>query len=339
MTRILGAQRGSLALALLAAAATVAVPAPAAAADPAEPSSTLRLMAVGDLMLAGGIGRRIVRDGPGAPWLDVAAYFGSADLVVGNLECTISVRGTPWPKRNRFRAPLAAADSLATAGIDLVGLANNHSLDYGAIAFGDTLQLLGERAIEHVGGGRDLAHARAPAIVERNGLRLAFLGYILPNAGPQPWYPGQWNATKSRPGLAVGTPDTVAADVSAVRTSVDVVVVLFHGGFERRTGQSNQVLDFTNAAVRAGAALVLGSHPNVLQGYHSEGGSLVAYGLGRFVSDRRTGASIDSAILDVTLSAAGVDSFTWIPIVIEGGFPRPARGAEIDRIMARLKPI
>jgi hypothetical protein len=47
----------------------------------------------------------------------------------------------------------------------------------------------------------------------------------------------------------------------------------------------------------------------------------------------------DSAILDVTLSASGVDSFTWIPIVIEGAFPRPARGREIDRIMARLKPI
>jgi len=335
----LRAPLSSLAVALIATVATVAAPAPAAAAGSTASPGTVRLMAVGDVMLAGSIGRRIVRDGPAAPWLDVAADFAAADLVVANLECTISVRGTPWPKRHRFRAPLRAADSLATAGIDIVGLANNHSLDYGVAAFTDTLQLLDERGIGHVGGGRDRARARAPVVVERNGLRVAFLGYILPNSGPEPWYPPQWNATQSRPGLAVGTPDTVTSDVAHVRASVDAVVVLFHGGLEHRAGQSDQVREFTSAAVRAGAALVIGHHPYVLQGYHSEGSSLIAYSLGRFVSDRLPGPSRDSAILDVTLSAAGVSSFSWIPIVIEGGFPRPAVGAEIERIMGRLKEL
>jgi len=330
--------RHSLALAVIATVATFATPALAAPGTTASPG-TVRLMAVGDLMLARSIGARIVRDGPAAPWLNVSADFATADLVVANLECTISVRGTPWPKRHRFRAPLRAADSLVTAGIDIVGVANNHALDYGVTAFKDTLQLLDQRGIGHVGGGRDRAAARRPVIVLRNGLRIAFLGYILPNYGPKLWYPAEWDATQSRPGLAVGTPDTVTADVTDVRASVDVVVVLFHGGLEHRAGQSDQVLDFTRAAVAAGAALVIGHHPYVLQGYHREGSSLIAYSLARFVSDRLTDLSRDSAILNVTLSAAGVSSFSWIPIVIDGGFPRRAIGAEIPRVMARLKPL
>jgi poly-gamma-glutamate synthesis protein (capsule biosynthesis protein) len=176
-------------------------------------------------------------------------------------------------------------------------------------------------------------------ILERNGLRVAFLGYILPNAGLKPWYPGLWNATKSRAGLAVGTPETVAADVASALASADVVVVSYHGGMEHRAAQSAQVLQFVQAATSAGAALVIGHHPALLQGYRSEGTTLDAFSLGRFVSDRGTWSSRDSAILDVTLSTAGVESFSWIPIVIERGFPRPAQGPEIARIMARLRPI
>jgi poly-gamma-glutamate synthesis protein (capsule biosynthesis protein) len=325
-----------LALAVIAVAVTVALPVGATAAEPTD-SPTVRLMAVGDLMLAGGIGARIVNDGAGAPWLGVAPDLATADLVVANLECTVSSRGTKWPKRNTFRAPVTAADSIVWGGIDIVHVANNHALDYGPTAFADTLRLLDERGVAHVGGGRDRASARAPVILERNGLRVAFLGYILPNAGLKPWYPGLWNATRSRAGLAVGTPETVAADIASVLASADVVVVSFHGGMEHRAAQSAQVIQFAQAAISAGAALVIGHHPALLQGYHSNGTTLEAFSLGRFVSDRGSWPSRDSAILDVTLSAEGVQSFGWIPIVIEQGFPRPAKGTEVDRIMARLK--
>jgi len=99
-------------------------------------------MAVGDVMLAQTIGKRIKSNGLLAPWKGVVDYFDQADLVVANLECTISTRGTPWPKVYTFRAPPRAAASLAAAGIDVVSLANNHALDYGVTAFEDTLDLL-----------------------------------------------------------------------------------------------------------------------------------------------------------------------------------------------------
>ena len=309
---------------------------PRARAEAPGSAPSVRLMAMGDVMLARSIGRRIVADGPLSPWTRVMGYLDQADIAVANLECTISWRGTPWAKRHTFRAPPRAADSLVAAGIDVVSLANNHALDYGVTAFKDTLDLLDERGVAHVGGGRSRLDAHAPVIVERNGLRIAFMGYILPNSGPQPWFPPQWAASQSRPGLAIGTPQLVAAEIAAIRPSVQVVIVIFHGGLEYRARPSSQVRDFTRAAVNAGAALVLGHHPHILQGYHHSGGTLIAYSLGNFVFDYFTGRPNDSAILDVTLTADGVASLGWIPIVIERGFPRPAVGAEVGRILARL---
>jgi poly-gamma-glutamate capsule biosynthesis protein CapA/YwtB (metallophosphatase superfamily) len=293
-------------------------------------------MGVGDVMLAQSIGRRIVKKGPLAPWKKVVSYFNQADLVVANLECTISTRGTAWPKTFTFRAPLAAADSLVAAGIDVVSLANNHALDYGIPAFEDTLALLEQREIGYAGGGRDAAAAHAPLIVERNGVSMAFLGYVLPFSGRPAFNTRQWAAGADRPGLALGTPEVVAREVAAVRNSVDVVVVMYHGGIEYSRGPSRKVRDFANAAVGAGAELVIGHHPHVLHGYRLGERTLIAYSIGNFVFDYFTGRMNDTAILDVTLSADGVESVDWIPVVIQRGFPRPAVGAEIPRILRQL---
>lgn len=294
-------------------------------------------MAVGDVMLAQTIGKRIKSNGLLAPWKGVVDYFDQADLVVANLECTISTRGTPWPKVYTFRAPPRAAASLAAAGIDVVSLANNHALDYGVTAFEDTLDLLDRNGIRYAGGGRDEAEAHAPLIVERNGLRIAFLSYVHPFFSLPHFHPRQWAAGPDKPGLVVGTPEMVAREVAAVRPRVDAVVVTLHGGGEFYRGPTAKVHRYVDAALGAGATLVIGHHPHVLQGYHYEARTLVAYSLGNFVFDlhERRRAN-ESVILDVTLSARGVISVNWIPIVIENGFPRPARGSEIDHIMAQV---
>ena len=303
----------------------------------AESSDVVRLMAVGDVMLGQSIGRRIVRNGPEAPWRRVQDYFDEADLVIANLECTISRRGTPWPKDFTFRAPPAAARSLATAGIDVVSLANNHALDYGVTAFEDTLALLDQHGVGHVGGGRDVSDAHAPVIIERNGLRVAILGYVLSFAPEGGFHMRRWAAGPATPGLAIGKPDVVAREVAAARLSADVVVVIVHGGREYSSGPNRKMRDFAHAAVDAGAAVVVGHHPHALQGYERGQDTLIAYSVGNFVFDYFTGRPNDTAILDVTLTADGVRSVDWIPAVIERGFPRPAVGAEIQRVLGRLR--
>jgi poly-gamma-glutamate synthesis protein (capsule biosynthesis protein) len=332
------------ALSLLVTFVMAATAGPAVAAMPIEtltdtptPAGTIRLMVVGDVVLAQSTGRRIIKNGPGAPWSKVAGLLDQAELLMINLECPISARGASWPgKKYTLRARPTSADALPAGGVDVANLANNHTLDYGPIAFGDTLAALDDRGIGHVGGGLDEAAAHAPLILERNGLRVGFLGYALYFA---PGTRSQWVAGPNRPGIAAGTPEIVSREVKELRPLVDVIVVTFHGGRTNSARPDRTVREFTRAATAAGAALVVGHHPHVLQGYSRVGNSLVAYSLGNFVFAYFSGVQNDSAILDVTLSAAGVDSFTWIPVVIEGAFPRPAKGAEINRIMARLKPI
>ncbi len=297
-------------------------------------------MAVGDVMLGQSIGRRIVSKGALQPWRFVKPIFDQADLVVANLECTISDRGTAWPKTFTFRAPAPeAADSLVAAGVDVVSLANNHAIDFGIPAFEDTLDLLDERHIGRAGGGRDHAEAHAPLVVEQNGVRLAFLGYVLPFSGRPAFNTRQWAATELKPGLAIGTAEAVARDVAAIRDVVDVVVVMVHGGVEYTRAPGKQMRSFAQAAVDAGAQLVIGHHPHVLHGYRLDGNTLIAYSVGNFVFDYFSGRMNDTAIMDVTLSADGVESVDWIPAVIRNGFPRPATGAEIDRILGQLPQI
>jgi poly-gamma-glutamate capsule biosynthesis protein CapA/YwtB (metallophosphatase superfamily) len=311
---------------------------PGASAARAEdpPSPTVRLMAVGDISLGWEVGRRIVRHGLD-PFRYVETYFDQANLVMGNLECVISTSTYRWPKKTiHLRAPLAAADTLSMAGIDVLNVANNHALDFGVSGFEDTLARLDERQIGYVGGGGDYDAAHAPLIVEVNGLRIAFLGYVLPFSGLTNFRTKMWAAHADTPGLAMGKPDVVAADVTAARARADVVIVTFHGGAEYRHHPNRQARLFATAAIDAGAALVVGHHPHVLQGYRSSGSSLIAYSMGNFVFSRFTGRSNDSAILDVTLGAHGVEAFSWIPIVIVNGVPQPAGGADARRIMGEI---
>jgi poly-gamma-glutamate capsule biosynthesis protein CapA/YwtB (metallophosphatase superfamily) len=308
--------------------------------DPPAPDPTLsvRLMAVGDLMLGWEVGRKIVKKGPAAPWAGVKQYFDKADLVVANLECVISTRGNPWPsKLIHLRTPLAAADSLVAGGIDVVTVANNHALDFGRDAFGDTLAALDSHHIAHAGGGSDAAAAHAPTIVEKNGVRIAFLGYVLPFSSRTTFNTREWEAGVNRAGLAIGTPDSVSHDVALVRDQVDVVVVMVHGGVEMSGRPSTKQRNFARAAIDGGASLVLGHHPHVLQGYMKRGDTLVTFSLGNFMFARFDGAANDSAILDVTLTQSGVMSLQWIPVLIDrGGIPRPATGADAQRILKRL---
>jgi poly-gamma-glutamate capsule biosynthesis protein CapA/YwtB (metallophosphatase superfamily) len=294
-------------------------------------------MAVGDLMLGWEVGRAIVKKGPAAPWVRIKSTFDQADLVVGNLECVISRQGEPWrSKLIHLRTPLAAADSLVAGGIDIVTVANNHALDFGADAFKDTLGTLDSHGIVHAGGGMNATAAHAPAIVDRNGLRVAFLGYVLPFSSKTTFNTREWEATANKPGLAIGTPDVVRDDVIAARSLADIVVVMVHGGIEYRTRPNAAQKAFAQAAIDAGASLVLGAHPHVLQGYARRGNTLVSFSLGNFMFARFDGLANDTAILDVTLTPEGVTSVHWIPVINENGIPRPAVGAEIPRIMGEL---
>ncbi len=295
-------------------------------------------MAVGDVMLARAVGTHLLAQ-PGRPFRDVAPVFAKADLVIANLECAISSRGQPVPKTFRFRAPPAAAGVLAAAGVDIAAMANNHAGDYGPVALVDTMSLLDAAGVAHVGAGSNAAAAHAPLIEERNGLRVAFLDYLAFYHDASGWSATDWEAGPNSPGLALGRLTQVAADVRAARMQADVVVVMYHAGIEMVTTPNGIERKIAGTALAAGASLVIGSHPHVLQGTSRGPGTFVAYSLGNFVFDQSRGISNDSAILDVTLTAAGVAAVRWIPVELVNGYPTRATGSVAARILDRLAPL
>jgi len=318
----------------------VAQPTQSEATPPAtDDTGSVRLMVVGDVMLARSIGAAAEQSGPGVVFAGVADQLALADILAVNLECTIATTGTPEHKHYKLRAPPVTADALAMVGVDVAGQANNHSLDYGPDALAETRSLLADRGISVAGAGPDRASAHAPVIIERNGLRIAFLAYVAAFSEVHGFNTKSWAAGPTTPGIAIARPSVIRANVTAALQDADLVVVLMHAGYEGFSTPSGLERRLDRAALDAGATLVVGAHPHVLQGYRLRGNHLIAYGMGNFVFDMTSGTGADSAILDVTLTRDGVSNLHWIPVRLNNGFPVLAYGADARRILAQLRPI
>ena len=280
------------------------------------PTRRLTIAAVGDLMLGRTVGARVVADGPEFVFDDeVASVLRDADLTIGNLETSISERGTPADKGYTFRAPPLTTRALAIAGFDVVSLANNHSLDYGAEALADTFQHLNASGVLAVGAGPNRSAAHAPIVIERNGLRIAVLGLV--DAPPEGDFNREaWEAQPSRPGVAWADEETVIEMVTQADAAADLVVLMIHFGVEFSATPSESQRMLARSAIDAGADLVIGSHPHVLQEVEVYRGGLIAYSLGNFVFDGFDGTANVSAILTVTVTADGVEAWKLIPVEI-----------------------
>jgi poly-gamma-glutamate synthesis protein (capsule biosynthesis protein) len=327
-----------LRVAALTLVALLALPAAAGAVPPPAPEPRVRLMVVGDMMLARDVDARIAREGVTAPFRRVRRITDRADLLIGNLESVITTRGTRQAKTYTFRAPARGARALRKAGFDLVGVANNHALDFGRTGLADTLRNLRRAGVRSMGGGADAAAARAPVILVRDGLRIAFLDRADARLDSNEWPRLRWEATTRRSGLAYARPAELRADVRAARKVADVVVVMLHSGREYASSPTSAQRRVVEAALAGGAALVVSAHPHVLQRGRRSGSTMVAWSLGNFVFDgfATVPGARDSAILDVTLTRTGVASVRWHPVIIRGGFPQPATGADRRRILKRL---
>jgi poly-gamma-glutamate capsule biosynthesis protein CapA/YwtB (metallophosphatase superfamily) len=287
----------------------------------ATPGRRLILMAVGDVMLGRTIGEMIETEGPEAPFLYTAETLRSADITVGNLECPISDRGFTEDKTYAFRAPIAAAESLAWAGFNLVNLANNHSLDYGPEALQDTLAYLAANSIQSVGAGMNETEAYAPVFIEVDGLRVAFLGFVDVHIGRYDY--SQWEAGPDKPGVAWAHEERIRASVAAAKAQADVVVVLVHNGYEFMQSVVREQVTVAQLAIDSGASLVIGSHPHVLQRIDRYQDGLIVYSMGNFVFDNFLFPPNYSAILVVELSPQGVESYELIDVVVQlNGVPQ-----------------
>ena len=293
-------------------------------------------------MLARTVGDQVLAKGPQVVFAGVRSVLDSADLLVGNLECALTNSTQPERKSYTLKAPPQAARALSLAGFDVLSQANNHAMDYGFSGLTDTQDSLRSYGILTVGAGSDAASAHAPVMLTRNGLKVAFLAYadVLPeNSG---FDARSWIATPTKPGIAWADPQTIKADVTAAKLQADLVVVLLHAGIEI-TDVINSLNDAqrlsAHAAIDAGASLVIGSHPHVLQQFERYHGGLIAYSLGNFVFDQYAGIANATIILRVVLDRSGVKSYDYVPVLIENGLPHLTTDAQVPAIGTLVAPV
>ncbi len=308
---------------------------------------TVSLTVVGDIMLARGVGGYIKRFGLDYPISLVADITSSSDIAFANLESPIGVTGHPLPgKMIWFRAEPETVECLSKAGIDAVTLANNHTLDYDSENLLETISILDSKGIAHTGAGSNISEARKPAVIERKGLRVAFLGYnefANPSLFWSAKYPRTLMAGADQPGTPPIDMEMIREDIIAAKNAADVVAVSFHWGQE----YTNHPLPYfgkdlkriARETINLGADMVLGYHPHAIQGIEVYKGKPIAYSLGNFVMDQKRPVTCESMIIQFHLSKDGVEFMEVTPATIEEGRPRPLEGEEARPLMEKIRSI
>ena len=247
-----------------------------------------------------------------------------ADVAVANLEAPITARGYPNPlKRYQFRLPPGSTAAFKKAGFDLLLFANNHGFDYGAEGFEDSLDDFQGSGLPLVGAGRDKTRAQAARFLETGGGSLAFLGLAFYPSERQGFTLADAAAHPDRAGIAVDEEATLAA-VKSARESGKTVVVLAHGGSEYVEEPNPEARALYARLADAGAALVAGSHPHLLQGCEARSGALIAYSLGNFLFTGETEPpeAWKSAVLEFLLYRGRVRGLRIHPITAGYDFTR-----------------
>lgn len=275
---------------------------------------------VGDILLDGHIRNHIHKEGYDYPWHYVREYFENDDITIGNLETSITGAGEKWPdKQFNFRSEAKNVGAMKDAGIDVVSLANNHSLDYGYEGFRDTLRYLNEGDIKVVGAGENIEQAIKEVIIDKDNMKIGILGFsrVVPDVG--------WWATPNRPGL-VGAYDTQMPQalkaIENLKKEVDILIVSVHWGKELEEEPRQEEIIVAKKMIDSGADVIAGHHPHVLQGIEIYKGRPIFYSLGNFVFGTKSELTANTMIAQLDFNNKDLKAIEIIPFNIVNSRPR-----------------
>ena len=244
---------------------------------PKEPYN--RLLFSGDVMLSRAVRREIVAAGdPAFPFRKIAPLMSAADITFVNLESPFSDRGPYYETGLIFHALPESIAGLEFARVTIASTANNHARDCGPHGVEYTVGWLRSHQIAPLGTSESEARTHEGVVLTRHGVRFGFLGYTFDQSN------GNWRDIDPR--IALADPTVLCRDITALRKRSDVVIVSMHHGVEYMPAPSKAQIDFAHAAIDAGAALVIGHHPHVVQPQESYRGALIFYSLGNLVFDQ-----------------------------------------------------
>lgn len=264
---------------------------------------------------------------------DLIGEMQSADIMMLNNEFAYSDRGTPTPEKQfTFRARTESVSYLTELGVDIVSLANNHAYDYGEQALLDSMEILREEGIPYVGAGVNIEEASAPVYFIINDMKIAFISATQIERLDNPDTKG---ATETSPGVfRCFNGEKLLQTVAAAKEESDFVIVYVHWGTENQEetdwAQNKQAPEL----VEAGADLIIGDHPHILQKIDIINGVPVIYSLGNFWFNSRP---LDTGMVKVTISQEGLQSFQFIPCLQNNCKTNLLEGEEKTRVLGEMR--
>jgi poly-gamma-glutamate synthesis protein (capsule biosynthesis protein) len=291
-------------------------------------------------MLGRSVGERLAEVPPEDVWApELREVCAECDLVICNLECCISSRGTPTERvRDKpffFRGPPHATQSLEAIGVDAVSLANNHALDYETDALLETLDLLGEAGIAVAGAGRDAGDARRTALVAVGGARV---GLLAVSDHPQEFAAGEHEPGIAHADLRHGLPEWLVRELAAARDRCDWLIAFPHWGPNMTTGPAPWQRQAAAAFQEAGADLVAGHSAHVFHGAGWGTRGPLLYDLGDALDDYRVdpGLRNDLGLMAIWRPGDQEAEVELIGLTLDFCRTRIAEGDDADWIAARL---
>jgi poly-gamma-glutamate capsule biosynthesis protein CapA/YwtB (metallophosphatase superfamily) len=296
---------------------------------------------LGDVMLGRMVAERLAEVEPEDVWEpELRSIAAECDLVVCNLECCVSDRGERTElvpgKPFFFRGPPRAVESLDAIGVKVVGIANNHALDFGPDALIDTLALLEEAGVEAAGAGLEVTAARRGAIVDGGGARVGLLAVSD--------HPEQFAAASDRPGIAYaelhrGVPDWATDELSRLRAECDLVIAFPHWGPNMTTAPARWQRRVARELQEAGADLVAGHSAHVFHGVGwSDRGPLI-YDLGDALDDYAVDAELrnDLGVMAIWYPGSGETELELVALRLDFCRTRLAAGDDAEWVAGRLE--
>lgn len=274
----------------------------------------LQILIGGDVIFGKGV-RQVVRaHGISSLFEKVAPLLRDADWTILNMEGCISTRGRSLEKEYTFRAPPELAQQLRLAGVSMVSLGNNHSVDYGRVALLDTMEHLWRAGVWWAGAGVNRNAAAQPVYLDFGGVRVALFCFtvVVPRGFP---------AGDKTPGVAILS--DVLPQLPKARDNADVLIVIPHWGEEGKTQPNAKQKRIARTLAKAGADLIVGHHPHVVQTYERIGRTHVFYSVGNFIHTPRSKLSRQAVLVAVELNKHGVVSLRTVPLWLKDGQPIP----------------
>jgi poly-gamma-glutamate synthesis protein (capsule biosynthesis protein) len=287
------------------------------------------LLAVGDIMMGDhpicighGVASTIKKNGPRFIFEKVASALRESDVVFGNLETVISHKNLNEKslRSAQLRASPESVEGLKYAGFNVLSLANNHIMDHGREAMLDTMKILSENNIKCLMEG-----AEEQVVFDIKGMRIAFIAF---------------NLVKEETIGEIVTAEKIIERVTSAKELGDILIVSLHWGDEYISRPSPKQIEMGRKIIDAGANLVIGHHPHVLQGIERYNSGMIAYSLGNFVFDMHQKKMRESVILNCNLSKALGIEINIIPIFISDSYqPEIIIGDEARKVAQKIKQL